>query len=426
MEFFLENITKQPIIVVMTIICFGFLVYAAFYYISQQRKYGSYLEFASKFIKIGSLIALAGLLFFGILSFTPYKTPPSSQVALVLGDTQNTPRPVFSKEVRDLVTETMLQHKGEEVQDVLDSIVFISAAGQPEVIDINTTNMKLRSIGNNSSNAERSAALNLKTIEAALLESTPKSNGANYLEAILKAKDNVDEGANILVIGSGLSDSGDLNFSLSSILTNDEKRAQAISSIREEYGRNYLDGYTVSFYGLGDTVSPQESLSTKQKELVREIYREVIKSLGGKVSIDTSTIKGESVTTTYVVGTTDTGCGDIGLVFNDDNLKFVSNDSKFVNPAAAKESLTSIKNIWSEDGSSISSIQIDGYIAHYGGGIESLSQPRADAVKALLVELGVPADKLIASGKGYGPYDNDAQNRIVKVTVDRNNEMCGN
>ena len=68
-------------------------------------------------------------------------------------------------------------------------------------------------------------------------------------------------------------------------------------------------------------------------------------------------------------------------------------------------------------------IQIDGYIAHYQV-FDNLTQQRADAVKKVLMGLGIPADKINATGKGFGPYQLDTQNRMVKVTISRSSDIC--
>ncbi|MNY82760.1 hypothetical protein D3C86_2250560 [compost metagenome] len=57
--------------------------------------------------------------------------------------------------------------------------------------------------------------------------------------------------------------------------------------------------------------------------------------------------------------------------------------------------------------------------------MDTLSQSRADQVKKTLVEIGIPADKINATGRGFGPFEQDAQNRMVKVTISRDGELCG-
>lgn len=424
-ENFVEHLTRDfafPFFLVLTGIASTF---AISYFYKQNKRYGSFFDFASgsaKFLSSVSILGFVGLLVYGV---TPYIEPPTSQIAIVIGDTQNTPRPSLLKGVSDSIESTLLQHKGESVKTLEESVVFVSATGNPKVLDVNDANLKLREIGNNSSNAKRSASLNVAEFEKYVATTQPFDNGSNYLEAILKAKDNVNTGAKIVVIGSGLSDSGDLNFSHTNILTNESERAAIADKIEDKYGNDELEGYTIELYGLGDTVLPQEPLSTMQKNIVRDIYKDVLRSLGAEVVVNTQTLNGEGVQTSYIVGTTDTGCGQIGLVFDDSKLKFQSNLPSFVDSAGAQESLTSVKLLWDKYSDTIDLIQVDGYIARYGT-VDTLSQPRADSVKDMLVGMGIPSDVINSTGRGFGPYPLDVQNRIVKVTIVRDGKLCGN
>lgn len=425
MNNFTEHIINQPLFAAI-IICSLLIILACIpYFLNQQKRYGSLIDFASQSRKVvagSALITLIGATVYGL---TPYVPPPTDEVALVIGNTQNTPAPSISEDISEIIRGTMLQHKGDDAYELADSIKIISATKEPEVIDLDVTSMKLREIGNNNSNAKRSAEINIKALSEKIESSVPKDNGANYLEAILKARDNVKEGSRILVIGSGLSDSGELNFSMSNILTNEQTRNDVLGHIKEKYGNDYMEGFSVDFYGLGDSTPPQEPLSTKQKEIVREIYRRLIRDLGGSVDIHTKTLLGGSVETTFVVGTTDTGCGDIDLVFDDNNLKFISNEATFTDNSTAKQSLMTVKEIWDDYRDNIQSIQVDGYIAHYPGP-DDLSQKRADLVKKVLIDLGISPDRIIATGRGFGPYEQDTQNRIVKVNISRQSDVCVN
>ncbi len=382
-------------------------------------------EFASKPKKvsagIASVIALGIIVFF----LTPYKAPPTGEIAVVIGNTQNTPAPSISGNISEAIADAMLFHKGEDADTLMESIKFISAVKQPDVIKMRSSDVKIRKISNNNSNAKRDIRLNLEALEEKINGIKPADNGANYLEAIIEASENIKKGSTIIVIGSGLSDSGDLNFSKTNILTNEEARDTQIEEIQEKYGHDRLEGYTIEFFGLGDTAAPQEELSSIQKGIVRDIYKDTVRKLGGESVITTRTQTGNPIETIYVVGTTDTGCGDINLIFDDEDLKFVGDMAIFIDSASASKSLSTISDIWSKQKDTIELIQVDGYTAHYPGAGQ-LSQDRADTVKKTLVGLGVDANKITATGKGYGPYETDAQNRTVKVNISRDNKQCAN
>jgi outer membrane protein OmpA-like peptidoglycan-associated protein len=425
MDTVVQHITNKPALLAIFIVALIVIAVSIPYFARQKKLYGSMLEFASTARKTSAIIACLALVGVSVYVSTPYSAPSSNELALVLGNTQNTPAPSISGDVSETIIQTMLKHKGEEIDDLTQSIKVISAVKQPKVVDLDASTLKLREIGNNSSNAKRDAKLNIQEIEAKLNTLAPTNNGSNYIEAIMEARDNVETGSKIIVIGSGLSDSGDLNFSKSGILTGEEARTKAIEVIKNKYDADHLDGYTVEFYGLGDTSIPQEPLSSIQKAIVRDIYKDAIRALGGTVTMNTNTQTGAPVTTNFVVGTTDTGCGEIKLVFDDDDLKFVGDKATFVDQAAAVKALSSIREIWGKQQDTIEAIQIDGYTAHYPGA-DALSQERADAVKTALVGLGVSSDKVTATGRGFGPYETDTQNRTVKVNISRSSQQCNN
>ena len=419
------HVASKPILIVLFAISLLIVVFAIPYFLKQNRLYGKMFEYASQSRKVVTGISAALVLAIGVFLLTPYVEPPSDEVAIVLGNTQNTPAPSISGDVSEAVIATMLAHKGEDAEALIDSIKFISAVKQPEVISLDSSDIKIREISQNNSNAKRDAKLNIEAISEKLNNAKPVDNGANYFEAIMEARNNVKVGSRIIVIGSGLSDSGDLNFSKNSILTNEDARKAAIAEIQDKYGRDYLEGYIVEFYGLGDTAAPQEALSNIQKDIVRDIYEDSIRKLGGKVTINTRTQISNPVETKYSVGTTDTGCGDINLIFDDEDLKFVGDKAIFIDRAAATKALSSVNDIWARQQDTIQAIQVDGYTAHYPGA-DNLSQERANAVKDALVGLGISTSKITATGKGFGPYETDAQNRTVKINISRDNKQCAN
>lgn len=420
-----QHLSHQPVLRIYIIISCLIILFSLPYFIRQRRLYGSLFEFASRsrmiFTGGSSLVLIA--LFLYIL--TPYVAPAGKELAIIIGNTNNTPVPSISGDISDAIVGTMLQHKGDKIKDLVDAIKIISAVKNPEVVSLEPSELKLEKIGNNKSNAERAARSNVQEIEKKISSIGPRDNGANYMEAIMKARDNVKNGSKIIVIGSGLSDSGDLNFSKSNILTNEKERNDAIKKITEKYSSKQLENYEIVFYGLGDTASPQESLSSIQKEIVRETYTEIVRRLGGEAKINTKTQAGPPAEYSYLVGTTDTGCGDIGFVFDDNDLKFVGNQANYVDKTAALNSLGVIIDAWKNNNDAIKLITIDGYIAHFPG-VSNLSQERADTVMRTLVDAGVPPAQIVAKGQGFGPHEQDAQNRIVKVNIARNNDQCKN
>ena len=206
----------------------------------------------------------------------------------------------------------------------------------------------------------------------------------------------------------------------------EEERSLAVEEIREEYGAGYLRGFTVTFYGLGDTVAPQAPLEAKQKEVIRETYSKVISSLGGRPVLVSKTRTGDAVQTDFTVSTTDTSCGDVSLQFDDESIKFKPDDVKFVDPAKANDALQQVVDIYKQNPNRVTGIKVDGFIAKTGSSNDPkiFSGRRAEAVRDELIRKGVPANVLESEGKGHGPHKNQAKNRMVKITISRDDTGC--
>lgn len=448
----IDNLSSSPgalVGFVVTLVVFLVVLRKAY---SEWKTYLS-LEFMGWPSRIFGIGAAALLIIQLAVYSQPYQPDPSDQIAIVVGNTQNSPDPakvVSSESVKEQIESTLLLHKGESVDEWLSAITIVSAIGEPNLIELSAFADYFKKIRTNRSNAKDDVDANLKTITNALnclsgsggtsgidcpadIEPSPSGNGANYLEAILIAKQNVNPGSNIIVIGSGLSDSGDLNFSKSKLIRNvdEEIRAETIDSVVKKFGRTYLNGYNVTFIGLGYVVPPQETLDSKQRENVRNVYKEVINALGGNTQIITRTTSGQSVMTKFTVNTTDTGCGlwvgqfDESSEGSNESIRFVGGSSSFTKSGEdeALAALQQVIEIYETDREAVTSIKVDGYIANYPGW-EKLAGERAAKVKALLVSKGVPSELISAEGKGFGPYDSDERNRMVRITVSRDNEGC--
>lgn len=417
-----DNLSASPTKAVLLLATVVVVALCARKLLTQQRTYGT-TSYASPIVRWGGAAAACLLILQAVLLSRPYSPPPTGSIAVVLGNTQNTPKPKLSSDVVSLLRETMLLHKGETAEEVLSAMAFVSAAGNGQVMDLG--DLELVDIGVNTTVAERDAAKNVRLIEDRLNKAKPTDNGADYLEAILLAKQNADSGANIVVVGSGLSDAGDIDFAHSNLLNDEAARSAALKRLVRTYGRNYLVDSAVTFAGLGDTAPPQEPLASKQKEIVRDFYRQVITALGGKASVETRTQTGDPVTTKFTVSTTDTGCGDVGLRFGDESIQFVSNEATFIDEKQARQALLHVKEIYDDNPSAIELIKIDGYIAHVPAkDPKLLSGARAETVLKELEQLGIPRNKLEAEGKGFGPFNVPTADRMVKITISRDTPNC--
>lgn len=270
MESILSNIAQQPLfgvgiaglLIPLIIVCIK---------IGREIYWMGTIEFVKGWAVFGVVLVL-GLIGLSYWAAT-YETPSSNKIAIVVGNTQNTPQAKISGEAKKVLKNIMLKHAGDKGDDNGMQISIIEADGDPYVVDWDSS--VLKSISENSKNAEIDVKKNIDALNKQIANIKPKTSGANYLEAILRANDelsSVSEGddesgsssksANsILVIGSGLSDSGDLSFVGTNLLTNKDEAAEnsAIEAAAEDH-EGELKNTKVTFYGLGDVVLPQKKL----------------------------------------------------------------------------------------------------------------------------------------------------------------------
>lgn len=243
----------------------------------------------------------------------------------------------------------------------------------------------------------------------------------------------------MIVVGTGLSTKGVLNFQNNILMAEPEALVAAL----EEQGEiPSLEGITVYWQQLGDTAAPQADLSGQQRQALKDIWTAIIQRGGGTVIFDEMVYKSVCAEAVFpqvsvvdlpaapVIGFDEVKLkDDDALPFSDpvslsqEQICFVGDSARYVDPAAAKEVLEPIAEILiaNED----LTVLLCGCVAgdgttDYG---RDLSLRRAEAVKQTLIELSVPKDQLLVVGlgtnnpwhiKGVG-YDGElaAQNRRV-------------
>lgn len=279
------------------------------------------------------------------------------------------------------------------------------------------------------------------------INTPPTNNGTQYLETIMRVSDEMfamreeNEKCLVLVIGSGLSDGGFLDFSSNDLLgtatdpeTVYEKIAESEMLPAGKY--NNEKNYRVEWVNLGEVVSPQNELNEKEKENLQEIYDKVLRHVYGKnlksnLILTTRVPKIEaSVPTdkTIKVAKVEGVCIDFTDSIYDENspISFIGSQVEFKNLQLAREELDRIaKKI---NCSKAQKIIVEGYVAlaKRQSPDYKLAQDRAERIKNELINLGVDASIITAKGMGKGPYEEEdangvwreelaSRNRIVKI-----------
>ncbi|MBR5046175.1 hypothetical protein IKX73_00900 [Candidatus Saccharibacteria bacterium] len=331
------------------------------------------------------------------------------KVAIVVGNTQNSPVPKLDEKSKEIITDAFFSANPDE--DELN-LPIISASTGNDLIDLKG---EVQAPGSNMTATKNILTSNFSIIEEKI-GTAPNKDGADYLNAILKASDLVKGGTKpaIIIIGSGYSDSGKLNFSTDKLLENYtaarkySKEHDYISSIFNSdtrYYGNELENVDIHWVNLGYVTSPQMPLQ-EYKQTEENIYNDVFKYLGvSKFETGAGTLLSYSIDTDRTVKTVIPDNVVIkGKTFdiNEKVGRFHPDQFILINEQEVKKYLK--ENIVDNYGGE--KLVITGYIA-YCVETGSLSTDRANTIKNILISLGIPADKIETKGMPGSPVTDD-------------------
>lgn len=289
-------------------------------------------------------------------------------------------------------------------------ISLVCADGNPKLADAWTisppstaglTESKLKQIS--TQQAKEILAL-LLTVKA----SSPELDTLKALNTSVRSFADAPENSErqILVLDSGLSTSGELNFLKSDFLNANPKAAVDLLSSRNAIPN--FSGTTVTFIGLGDVCTPQKEMSPTQKENLKKIWTAIIEKTGGKVIfLDTLPSNKDNPSSDYPkVSTIDflsddqTNIGSVNaVVFR--NIQFIGDSDEYIDPKAADSILKPVANyLKATPGFTILIIGTTAG-ANSKGFCMQLSSTRAEAVRNTLISLGAPENQIKAIGLGY-------------------------
>ena len=220
----------------------------------------------------------------------------------------------------------------------------------------------------------------------------------------------------IVVIGTGLSTQGTLNFKNNLLSVEPE---DVLDQLEEKDEIPDFTGITVVWQQMGDVASPQQDLSQTQRKRLQEIWGGVVERGGGTFEYDD--IMANPVNTQASYPTVDTVDLPTETPVDFDAAMFDTEDeSPLEEPVMLTEEQVSFvpdKSIYLNEKKAMETIQpIADYLAAHkqitvllagttAGDQDSdytmtLSQKRADAVKNSLIQLGVDESRIVAVGLG--------------------------
>jgi OmpA-OmpF porin, OOP family len=218
----------------------------------------------------------------------------------------------------------------------------------------------------------------------------------------------------VVLVDSGLSTVPPLDFRQKGLL--DAPPAETVDALRAANALPGLRGTTVLLAGLGDVSEPQAALSPGQRQSLVALWTAIATAGGAAcVAVVDEPRGGDAPSDAPPVSVVDVPPpptitpGETTALPDDNSVGFQPDTAEFRDRNAARAVLTPFAQFLTE--SPTRRIALTGTSARAGteAGQIDLSTRRAEAVKALLVELGAPADRITTRGVGsrFPGYVND-------------------
>jgi len=325
---------------------------------------------------------------------------PNAPVAIGIGARSNNPQPTMTDTVKAAMNSainakqqvTIIRLDGDPKVVYSEAYAPTGANTQAQKSDYNAYVNELNEIlaGTSATNTDVRAQV-------------PQ---ANLLEALAIAADEAGTGGNVVIMDAGLQTTSPLDFTTGLLADDPQDIASSLKSSNELPD---LKGRHVEFSGLGWTAAPQQQLSIANRTKVGEIWTDIAEAAGAScVDVDqtpntnaaiaglpaVSVVKQPVVQPLKVVPK----CSVTNLD-DSNNVGFDFNSTVFRDPAGADATLRVLAKAILSSGDSVtltgatSSEGTDAYNTQ-------LSLDRADKVKSVLMQMGVPASRITTHGDG--------------------------
>jgi OmpA-OmpF porin, OOP family len=326
---------------------------------------------------------------------------PGAPVALAIGARSNSPAPSLTASATSLLTSAIKANK---------QVSVVRLDGAPQAV----FNQAFTPTGANSQSRESNYNTYVNNLNEILAGTkNPQTDiraqvpQANVLEALAVAADELQSvgGGNLIMLDSGLQTTAPLNFT-AGLLADDP---QTIASyLKNAHELPDLNGLRVEFSGLGWTAPPQATLSIADREKVAQIWQDIAYQAGAScVEINLaaptspSALPGlppVSVVSLPKPAEVPRSCSVTDL--NDaNNVGFDFDSTNFRDPSGARATIQKLANVMLSTGESVT---LTGATSSEGSDEynQRLSLERADAVRTVLIQLGVSAGRITTFGDG--------------------------
>ena len=185
-----------------------------------------------------------------------------------------------------------------------------------------------------------------------------------------------------------------------------------------------LNGVAVEFYGLGDVAGSQGTLSAQQVQWLKSFWQAFFDRTGAAVTFHTDIVSGDALNNGHTVTPLAAAGAPTFVKVSAEQVAFQPDSTTFLDEAAARAALNGLAE--QLKGTSAAHYIVAGSTAQVDNasreGAQALSLARAQAVRDVLVEAGVPADRFTCLGLGNEPTSvrsaNEPENRCTYVVAD--------
>lgn len=351
----------------------------------------------NKFVK-AFLIGVCGL----FMTACSGETIEPVNVAIVNGNTANSAVPDYSA-AEDYV-KLACESAG--------SVSVISVEGKP--VQFAQADIPEAKRGASKENQAKKAMQYTNQIMSLLEQCVPTTEEADVLEAVqlgaraLQAKAEGDK--YMIVCHSGVQTCGVLNMTESLLEAVDTEKV--VQKLAETSELPNMNGIQVYWIGLGDTVLPQKELSSKNKEVLEDLWTTILEKAGAKVTfikdlplsdkVREGLPKVSTVEVLQAASVLEVYQPEETIVLEQQVLSFEPGRASLITSESnVKEMLEPMIQYMKETPEY--RLLICGTTASAGtrNELETLSEQRCNTVKQILISEGIPADQILIKGLGY-------------------------
>jgi outer membrane protein OmpA-like peptidoglycan-associated protein len=317
---------------------------------------------------------------------------PGGPVTLAVGARANSSTPVLPPAIVDLMREAAKESQ---------PISLVRVDGSPTVPFQGT----FRSDAANDVARNSELEQFISSIQTRVTALRPNAPEADVLAALGEAARITPEGGTVVLLDSGLQTTGQIRYQDPGTFGADPQ--EFVAYLQNRSLMPSLTNRAVVLVGLGNTAEPQAALDPSLRARVTALWQTVASSAGASCVEVLDTAASRASVNTDIPVTPVTlptvapfqPCGDT-VLRDGDTVGFLGDQAVFRDPAAARRTLQQLADLLIGGRQLVELIGTTATAGSDEAGRVRLSEKRAEAVKSVLVELGVPADRITTRGVG--------------------------